>query len=101
MKIILVLMMVLTVTLAGTCGGNCPSGRCPTCPCGSTKKTEDIHAWCSKYSWDVKCCKCIVTHESGGLAYATNYNSNNSYDVGLWQINQVNWASCNSGKAPC
>jgi len=29
-----------------------------------------------------------------------NKNKNGSYDVGLWQINKVNW-SCNGGKAPC
>ena len=29
-----------------------------------------------------------------------NYNTNGSFDVGLWQINHVNWAGCNGGSAP-
>jgi hypothetical protein len=37
-------------TLTGSCGGNCPGGNCPDCKCGTTKKMEDIAAWCSKYS---------------------------------------------------
>ena len=43
-----------------------------------------------------------MQHESGGNANAVNQNGNGgSYDVGLWQINDMNWASCNGGKAPC
>ena len=30
-----------------------------------------------------------------------NYNADSSYDVGLWQINSVNWPACNNGKIPC
>ena len=39
--------------------------------------------------------------ESAANANAANQNSGGSYDVGLWQINDMNWASCSSGKAPC
>ncbi len=58
--------------------------------------------------------------ESGNNANAANYNSNASYDVGLWQVNTVNWSAwydvfdrnlvvdlidspslSNGGKAPC
>jgi Lysozyme like domain len=42
-----------------------------------------------------------MKHESDGNAHALNYNSNGSYDVGLWQINDSNWKSCSGGKAPC
>ena len=42
-----------------------------------------------------------MREESGGNANAINYNSNGSYDVGLWQINDFNWKECNQGKAPC
>jgi len=90
MKII-VLLLLLTIAFASTCGGNCPSGKCTTCVCGSTKKVEDIAAWCSKHSWNQACCKCIVSHESGGNANAINYNTNDTYDVGLWQINHVSY----------
>jgi hypothetical protein len=64
-----------------------------------------------------------LSAESGGNGNAANYNSNGkwcgwwgvdgryerarglwsagSYDVGAWQINSSNWASCSGGKAPC
>ena len=88
MKII-VLLLLVTIILADSCGGNCPSGHCPTCYCGTSKKVVDISSWCSKHNWSQSCCKCIVSHESGGNANALNYNSNKSTDVGLWQINTV------------
>lgn len=88
MKIAIVLLLV-ALALADSCGGNCPSGKCPTCYCGTSKNMQDIATWCSKYSWNQNCCKCIVSHESGGNANALNYNTNASTDVGLWQINTV------------
>lgn len=42
-----------------------------------------------------------MSKESGGNANAVNQNSGGSYDVGLWQINDMNWASCSGGAAPC
>jgi hypothetical protein len=85
-----------------TCGGNCPSGTCTSCPCGSTKLSYDIATECAKYSaWNQACCKCIVSHESGGNAHAVYQNTGGSHDVGFWQVNSMNWASCNGGKAPC
>lgn len=101
MKYLLVVMMLLAVSMADNCGGNCPSGKCHTCYCGNSKLMEDIATWCGKHNWNVACCKCIVSHESGGNAHAMNYNTNGSTDVGLWQINSVNWGGCNGGKAPC
>jgi hypothetical protein len=100
MKFILLLLVILSVAFAETCGGNCPGGKCPNCPCGTNKRMEDISTWCAKHSWNQACCKCIVSHESGGNANSMNYNTNGSFDVGLWQINKVNW-SCNGGNAPC
>lgn len=62
----------------------------------------NIASYCSKYSdWSQSCCQCIATKESGGNANAANYNTNGSFDVGLYQINNINWASCSGGKAPC
>ena len=88
MKVV-VLLLILALALADSCGGNCPSGKCPKCYCGTSKNMQDIGTWCSKSSWSQSCCKCIVSHESGGNANAENYNTNGSYDVGLWQINNV------------
>lgn len=86
---VLVVLLLIALALADSCGGNCPSGKCPTCYCGTTKNNQDIATWCAKYSWNQACCKCIVSHESGGNAHALNYNTNASTDVGLWQINTV------------
>ena len=102
MKTIILIALIVALALADTCGGNCPGGKCPNCPCGTTKNPQDIAAWCGKYSsWNQACCKCVVSHESGGNGNAMNYNTNASFDVGLWQINTVNWGSCSGGSAPC
>jgi hypothetical protein len=42
-----------------------------------------------------------MKYESGNNANAMNQNTDGSFDVGLWQINQYNWASCSGGSAPC
>ncbi len=34
-----------------------------------------------------------MSHESGGNANAANYNTDSSFDVGLWQVNSFNWNS--------
>ena len=88
MKSIIILFFIALV-FADTCGGNCPQGKCPSCPCGTSKNMLDIASWCAKYSWSQACCKCVVSHESGGNGNAANYNTNGSFDVGLWQINNV------------
>jgi hypothetical protein len=43
-------------------------------------------------------CQCIMSHESGGNGNAVNENSNGSFDVGLWQINDYNWNACSGYK---
>jgi len=84
-----------------TCGGNCPSNDCGTCPCGYSTNYIDIVSICSQFNnWNQACCQCIVQNESGGDANAVNADSDGSFDVGVFQINSVNWA-CNGGSAPC
>ena len=57
---------------------------------------------CSQYSgWSQSSCQCIMNAESGANAHAVNQNSDGSFDVGLWQINDMNWSSCSGGNAPC
>jgi len=52
--------------------------------------------------WKQDQCQCIVNAESSGMANAANWDAPDAtYDVGLWQINTVNWASCNGGSMPC
>eukprot|EP01113_Clastostelium_recurvatum_P045921 TRINITY_DN796_c0_g1_i1.p1 TRINITY_DN796_c0_g1~~TRINITY_DN796_c0_g1_i1.p1 ORF type:complete len:152 (-),score=33.10 TRINITY_DN796_c0_g1_i1:198-608(-) len=104
MKLLLLILSVcalLSVALASTCGGNCPKD-CPSCPCGNTVQKTDITQACQQYKgWNQKCCECIAQHESGGDLHAAHYNTDGSYDVGLWQINSVHFKSCNGGQAPC
>ena len=100
-KHLLFLALFLSSLSADTCGGNCPSNDCSSCPCGTQPSSQDISSWCSQYSWDQSCCECIVSHESGGNANAANLNSNGSFEVGLFQINDLNWGQCNGGAAPC
>eukprot|EP01125_Pyxidicula_operculata_P015599 TRINITY_DN531_c0_g1_i1.p1 TRINITY_DN531_c0_g1~~TRINITY_DN531_c0_g1_i1.p1 ORF type:complete len:142 (-),score=16.35 TRINITY_DN531_c0_g1_i1:418-843(-) len=104
-KVVLLLSLISIVLSQNTCGGNCPSGDCPAgeCYCGEAQNPVDVSSMCSQYSgWSQECCNCIANAESGGNANAENYNSNGSYDIGLWQINDSNWGSgsCPSG-APC
>jgi hypothetical protein len=96
-------LAIVAVVVADTCGGNCPSNDCPGCPCGTARSDVNIDQWCSSFSgWDQACCRCIVSHESSGNAHAANYNSwDSSYDVGVWQVNTVNWKDCSGGAAPC
>jgi hypothetical protein len=98
------LVMSVLVT-ADTCGGNCPSDDCPSgnCPCGTSSNYVSPSSYCSQASvgWSQACCNCIANAESGGNANAVNYNDNGSFDVGLYQINDVNWNSCSGGSAPC
>ncbi len=100
MKLV-ILALIIALALADTCGGNCPGGGCPNCPCGTSRNAADISGWCGRYGWNQACCRCIVSHESGGNANAMNYNSNGSFDVGFWQINDFNWNACSGGNAPC
>jgi len=101
LPILILLTLCLGTLLADTCGGNCPSNDCSSCPCGTAVSQQDISSWCSQYGWDQRCCTCIVTNESDGDANAANQNTNGSFDAGLFQINDVNWGQCNGGSAPC
>ena len=85
------------------CGGNCPSGHCTTCPCGTVADYRSISDWCSRYSgWKQSSCECIMKQESGGNANEVDTDpEQTSYDVGLWQIDSYNWKSCSNGMAPC
>jgi len=99
---LVVFFLILNLTYGSTCGGNCPSDDCPSCDCGSSTNFVDVATYCGKYSdWTQSCCECIVSHESSGNANAENYNTNDSTDIGLFQINSVNWSSCSSSQAPC
>jgi len=103
------LCLMVSVTKADTCNENCPTNTCSAnnCLCGKAPNKVNIVNWCAKYvGWNQKCCQCIVGKESRGNTNAQHHNAatnkkKESEDVGLFQINSVNWPSCNSGKAPC
>ena len=82
---------------SSTCGGNCPGGY--TLSMWLFSNYVDIASWCSKYSWNQKNCQCIMNAESRN-ANADNENSDGSFDVGLWQINDYK-GKLLRGKAPC
>eukprot|EP01089_Gocevia_fonbrunei_P001028 TRINITY_DN10983_c0_g1_i1.p1 TRINITY_DN10983_c0_g1~~TRINITY_DN10983_c0_g1_i1.p1 ORF type:complete len:137 (-),score=14.03 TRINITY_DN10983_c0_g1_i1:52-462(-) len=99
---VLILVACVLAVNSLTCGGNCPSNDCRECPCGVKREIVNIEEICGRFSeWNHECCKCIVSHESSGDAHAANYNSNGSYDIGVFQINDIHWRSCSDGKAPC
>ena len=84
-KVLLCLLGLLAISMAATCGGNCPSGKCSTCYCGTSTSYVDIASSCSQFSgWSQTCCQCIVKKESGGNSHAQLHNTNGSEDVGLW-----------------
>lgn len=85
-----------------TCGGNCPNG-CPACPCGIENNIVSIDHYCKFFTgWSQECCQCVGGEFSGGESNAAQYNSNDdSYDVGLYQINDINWGACSEGQPPC
>jgi len=96
------LFIFLNIVHADTCGGNCPSNDCVSCNCGYSPNPVTIAQYCANYGgWSQACCQCIANAESGGNANAENYNSNDSTDIGLFQINSVNWNACSGGAAPC
>ena len=86
----------------GNCGGNCPSGNCPDCKCGTApayySKVDACRMW---NGWSQGCCECIISHESAENLHAQLHDSDGSDDIGLWQVNSLNWGACNGGKAPC
>jgi len=63
----------------------------------------NIASACAQYSgWNQAQCHCIVSHESSGNAHAANYNpGGNTYDIGVWQVNTINWSTCSGGSPPC
>ena len=101
-KLLVFIAAGIAYVAASTCGGNCPSGSCTTCYCPQAPSYADVAGQCARFTgWSQACCQCIAKAESGGNAYAQLHNTNGSDDVGLWQINSSNWASCNGGAAPC
>ncbi|PRP80637.1 hypothetical protein PROFUN_10692 [Planoprotostelium fungivorum] len=98
----LALCGLFVFTFASNCGGNCPANNCKTCPCGTKKSFANIQSTCSQWKGiNLRCCNCIANAESSGNANAMHGNGDGSIDVGLFQINSVNWKSCNGGRAPC
>eukprot|EP01031_Cornospumella_fuschlensis_P046061 gene46061-56386_t len=102
LSLFFVAFMMVSQVMGDTCGGNCPSDGCSSCPCGTATNYVDIDSWCAQnQGWNQTSCQCIMKHESGGNANAVHVNGDNSVDVGLWQINDFNWPYCSNSVAPC
>jgi hypothetical protein len=65
-KLLFLGLLIVVISAASNCGGNCPAGNCATCDCGSQKNFTDLEQACSGVSWDKNCCKCVVTRISLG-----------------------------------
>ena len=102
MKVVLLLAFILAVSHADYCGGNCPDGNCPGCPCGEQMNYVDVVKWCSSYAaWNQVQCQCIVNTESRrGNSFITTWDGT-AYMVGLWHIYQTNFGWCNAGNFAC
>jgi hypothetical protein len=63
-------LLLVWITVATHCGGNCPDDSCMICPCGLQKHQINIEEFCNSYKgWDADCCMCIIKMESGGNAH--------------------------------
>lgn len=100
-RVLALSILVVCVFSVSDCGTNCQNGGCPACLCGEETHFVNVAQWCSQHIWDQECCKKIVMAESYGNANAIGFTGGSSFDVGLWQINVVNWRACNSGNPPC
>ena len=92
------IVALLALAAVATAQSNSTNDNCAVC---GGAMYVDAATWCAKHSWNQACCRCVISKESGGNAHACHRNSNGSIDAGLWQINQMNWASCSGGSAPC
>ena len=60
-RIAILMILGISMVFANNCGGNCPSGNCYDCKCGTNSAYVDIAEACSRYSgWDQRCCQCII-----------------------------------------
>ena len=98
---LLVLSLFIAAIYSDTCGGNCPSNRCQTCPCGTQSMVVDVPKLCARHNWGQACCRCIVVQESGGNLHAMNYAPHWKITyAGVFQIPSNSWR-CNGDNAPC
>ncbi len=64
---VLTALLLVSVALAGNCGGNCPDNSCPRCLCGTTPNYINLDEYCQQgWRWNQNCCKCIVSKLSRG-----------------------------------
>jgi hypothetical protein len=74
-----VMLMLSATGLANICGGNCPAGNCPSCPCGYTTVRINLDTFCTAYSWNQNCCKCIGQRISAGSQNFFKYENSLFY----------------------
>ena len=99
-KVFLILLLFSPIlTIDTTCGGNCPTGMCSSCPCGNKTNPIDVDKFCRSYSkWDFDCCKCIVEQQNPD--FNSNFcNTVNDYPRGHWEcgflpINEAFMSEC-------
>lgn len=83
-----VMLVLIATAYANICGGNCPAGNCPTCPCGYTTLRIDLDTYCTQYSWNQNCCRCIAQRISGGSQNFFKYE-NSLFSGGIIAVGQI------------
>ena len=101
MKFIVCLLLLLTLAVlaeADTCGKNCPSNKCPSCPCGTTYKIENITQMCQNYTWSQTCCICIISQVSSASRGHMTYNDDGrgfaAFGMGVFDIWEGDLKNC-------
>ncbi len=106
----LFLLIAFTSAEPSDCGGNCKSGNCPVCHCGTEQANirDNIVDYCDYFgSKNNECCRCLIKVLSAGnpndivYSYVDESQTNGNYAVGLFKIGQANWPLCNYGNPPC
>ena len=105
-KIIYFIIIFFQISYALKCGNNCPSNLCRRCVCSSKKPAilneTQLKDLCSSFQeWNQTCCTCIASTLSHNNTRFMTQDSEKKLHVGLWQISEDNWSSCNNGNPPC
>jgi len=95
----LCLALFVAYTLGqSSCGGNCPSGNCVSCPCGTSSdyiSEGTAQSYMQESGLVVSLFTCIASHESGFNAAAMNQNGADMV-IGIFQEGDDNGFSAES-----
>lgn len=98
-EVCIVLALLISFCMPSTCGGNCPSNTCTSCPCGTTvEHTVNVKEKCHRYNWNTNCCYCISTKRSGNSPGHMKFYKDSEGKVheleGLFLLDKVDFFLC-------